>query len=92
MAFSLPHKSPLLQTKGISEPSKVPQVQLSVVLDLWTIVTSPTILWLYMKYWNIANSISEILNRRALNWVNTIIVVRRLIPTELFSKFRLFGV
>ena len=43
MAFSLPHKSPLLQTKGISEPSKVPQVQLSVMLDLWTIVTSPTI-------------------------------------------------
>lgn len=34
MAFSLPHKSPLLQTKGISEPSKVPQVQLSVMLDL----------------------------------------------------------
>ena len=34
MAFSLPHKSLLLQTKGISEPSKVPQVQLSVMLDL----------------------------------------------------------
>lgn len=32
--LSLPHKSPLLQTKGISEPSKVPQVQLSVMLDL----------------------------------------------------------
>ena len=44
MAFSLPHKSPLLQTKGISEPSKVPQVQLSVVLDLCTVVTSSTIL------------------------------------------------
>lgn len=76
MAFSLPRKSPLLQTKGISEPFKVPQVRLSVisirpksiksarsVIDCNWSSYSETV-YEILKY---CHSISKILNRRALN-------------------------